>query len=158
MINKLVLIAHLIFVASCANAEIRELPFGGSVSLNQKDHKVIIDYRFIKDITEQPSIKRVTKNFWEFIYFINLGDLDALNVGIDILSQELPKDIIHDKYGYQYIARAVSQNDEFWYVLYKKKLPVIKSVLEYFEKYPDQYENMEGFSFMKNKLLEDKKK
>jgi len=155
-------IANILIVLIClsfpfiAEAEFPHLPFGKSVTTAPSSEKIEIDHSFIKLMSKHPTMKLASENFWELIYFINLGDKEALNIGINLLTQNTHTDLLHDKYGLQYIARAVSQNDEFWYQLQEKKLDQITAVLAYFERFPDQYENMEGFEYMKNTILKTK--
>ena len=135
------------------NADLSELPIGESSNISESGEILKIDYRFVTELKNNPSIKRATENFWELVYFINLGDKDAIEVGIILLAENVPLNVLHDRYGVQYIARALSQTDEFWYVLKNNDKETIIAVINYYQKFPDQYENMESFEYMKSQLL-----
>ena len=84
---------------------------------------------------------------------VNLGDRTAISLAIDVLAVNPPIDRIHDRDGYEYIARAVTQRDEFWYILIKKNNTKKKTVVNYLDKNRDLYSGSEGFLFMKKYIL-----
>lgn len=150
-----ILISALIICLFCSVAfaldNVSELPFGQSTTVG-KD-RIIIHTGFIDNITKSPTINEWTKNYWEFIYFINVGYEPAISAGIDMLSLFPKHNRFDDHYGLATLARAISDKDEFWKILRNKKKHVQINIISYFDSNKSDYVGIEGYDYMKKEIL-----
>ena len=139
------------FMAVCAAGPLSRLATGQSVKVS--DRIVTIDSRFIDVIAAKPTRDEWMKNYWELIYFINLGHLPAISAGIDVLSTFPPARPYDDHDDPATLARALSGRDEFWLVLQKKPLATKKLVFAFFDKNPGTYVGAEGYQSQRDGVL-----
>ena len=146
---KKILITLITCLISCYSvSEIPQLPFGKNTQIDSNGESIQIDYSAISKFIDSLDEAVLKSNFWEVVYFINLGDLDLTRATMIYISENIPVDFLHDRVGIFLLAKAVSQNDLFWMLL--KDLDENKALLllNYYKENPDFYENIEGFDYM----------
>lgn len=133
--------------------------YGASATHN--DQAVAIDKSFVKRLSEQPSINEWKRNRWELVYLINVGDVSARSVGIELLARANPDSAKHDDDDLvRPLARAISQTPQFWTLLSKKPAEVQNKVLGYFDLLPEDYTGYDkaDYAWQKQQLLSGRKK
>ncbi len=125
---------------SCATATIAavaddesELAYGQSVRIHGS--LITIDRGFISRLAKHPTLEAADHHQWEIVYFVNVGDKQAMRVAIELLSLDYPESAkVDDHYRTREMARALSlHEDVFWDLLLTTPLQTRKNVIRYYE-------------------------
>jgi hypothetical protein len=133
-----VLLLITVFTLSVAVADSHRDIYG--VSAKRNGQFVTIDKSFVKRLSERPTLDEWNKNKWELVYLINVGDISAVNTGIDVLANADPEKAKHDDDELvRPLARALSQKPLLWALLSKKPQDTKNRVTQYFDIIPEDY-------------------
>lgn len=145
--------ASIVFASS---NNFTRLPTGEDVSI--ENNKIVIDTVFLKTLTNNPTSKEWSKNYWELIYLINLGHEDSISSGLDILSSAPAQKPIDNHLRIDNLARALSSRDEFWDILAKKPDPSRVAIIEYYDMHRSEYLGNESYEYGRNNVKLNSKK
>ena len=126
--------------------------FGDSTQV--EGNKVILDRAVVIEFAKQPSLRSLERNPWEVIYFVMVGDEQAANAAIDLISLINPAQVKADGYSLIHpLAWALTRSDySFWQMLAKRPLAVRRKVVGYFDAIPNDYTGHDYQSWKRDTL------
>jgi len=96
--------------------------------------QIELNKSFLKSLAAKPSLDLYDVYRWELQYLVNVGNRQALSIGIELLSQVGPEQIkVDDDHGIRLLAATISDHPDFWVMLRTKPHALRKKVVYYYD-------------------------